>query len=75
MAVLTLYRVETFERLVWTGKDDFFSYDELDAAVFDTEDEADKASKHLEYVCVEAFQRISGTPQPKTYNATEARAA
>ncbi len=54
---ITLYRVVTFEGLVWTGRNDEFSYDELDAEPFDTEEEAHEASAHLSNVFVEQFQR------------------
>lgn len=56
--LITLYRVETFDGLVWTGTEDFFSYDDLDAELFETADEAYDASAHLKDVYVEAFHRV-----------------
>jgi hypothetical protein len=58
----TLYSVRD-NYLYWTGKEDFFSYDELDAATFETEDEAEEACGHLPYVTIEAFQRVSSRPK------------
>lgn len=58
----TLYRIETFEGLVWTGS--AFSYDEMDAELFDTEDEAVEAASGIKGVFVEKFQRPSSRPTP-----------
>lgn len=75
MAVISLYRIESLCGLMWTGAG--FSYDDRDALEFDTEDEAitEVDTLDLQEVTVELIARYSATPQPKTYNATEARAA
>ena len=53
------YHVETFEGLVWTGTQDFMSYDELDAALFETEGDAYEACADLDDVFVEPVWRYS----------------
>lgn len=75
MAVISLYRIETLCGCVWTGAG--FSYDDLDALKFDTEEAAlaEVTTLDLQEVTVEKISSYSATPQPKTYNATEARAA
>lgn len=74
-SMVSLYRIETLCGLMWTGAG--FSYDDRDALEFDTEDEAitEVVTLDLQEVTVEKITRYSATPQPKTYNATEARAA
>jgi hypothetical protein len=58
---ITLYRIETFCGLVWTGKG--FSYDAMDAEPFDTEAEALEAASDLADVFVEKFQ-MQARPLP-----------
>ena len=69
MAMITLWQIETFEGLVWTGAS--FSYDELDAETFMTADEAlDEIEKlGLQDVYAERFERYSARA-PKIYAAT-----
>jgi hypothetical protein len=69
--LITLYRVETFDGLVWTGTEDFFSYDDLDAELFETPDEAYDASAHLKDVYVEAFHRVRSVPAIHTPSMQE----
>lgn len=74
MAMITLWQIETFEGLVWTGAG--FSYDELDAETFLTADEAlsEIEKLGLQDVYAEKFERYSAKA-PKIYAATEARTA
>ena len=69
--LITLWRVETFEGMVWTGTEDFFSYDDLDAELFETADEAYEASAHLKDVYVEAFHRVRSVPVVSTPSMQE----
>lgn len=75
MAVLTLWRIETFCGMCWTGAG--FSYDEADAETYSTDDEAleEITALGLQDVFVEKFERYSARETPKVYAATEARAA
>lgn len=75
MAMVQPYHIETADGLVWTGAG--FSYDDLDAQFFDTEEDAlfEIHTLDLQEVFVESYQRYSRTSFPKIYDATEARAA
>lgn len=75
MAMVQPYHIETADGLVWTGAG--FSYDDLDAQFFDSEEEAytEIDTLDLQEVFVECFQRYSETSSPKIYNATSAREA
>lgn len=75
MAMVQPYHIETADGLVWTGAG--FSYDDLDAQFFDTEEDAlfEIHTLDLQEVFVERFSRYSAVPQTKLYDATEARAA
>jgi len=75
MAMVQPYHIETADGLVWTGAG--YSYDDLDAQFFDTEEDAlfEIHTLDLQEVVVESYQRYSSTSFPKIYDATEARAA
>lgn len=71
MAMITLWQIETFCGMVWTGAG--FSYDELDAETFLTVDEALEEIEKLglQDVYAERFQR--SVPARTVYAATEER--
>ena len=75
MAMVQPYHIETADGLVWTGAG--YSYDDLDAQFFDTEEDAlfEIHTLDLQEVFVERVSRYSSTSFPKIYDATEARAA
>lgn len=75
MAMITLWQIEDFSGLVWTGAG--FSYDELDAETFMTADEAlyEIEKLGLQDVYAERFERLSKREAPKIYASTEARTA
>jgi hypothetical protein len=53
----TLFRIETLCGLFWDGK--YFTYEEDDAAIYNTADEAIEAAADLKDVFIEVFQRPS----------------
>ena len=69
MAMITLWQIETFCGLVWTGAG--FSYDELDAETFMTADEALDEIERLGLLDVyaERFERYSASPAIRVYDA------
>lgn len=73
MAMLSLYRIETFCGMVWTGAG--FSYDELDAEEFETDEEALSEIEKLGLLDVyaERFERYSTVPARTVYAATDER--
>jgi len=75
MAMVQPYHIETADGLVWTGAG--YSYDDLDAQFFDTEEDAlfEIHTLDLQEVFVERFTRYSSTTFPKIYDATSERAA
>lgn len=75
MAMVQPYHIETADGLVWTGSG--FSYDDLDAQFFDTEEDAllEIHTLDLQEVFVESYKRYSSTTFPKIYDATSERAA
>ena len=68
MAMITRYRVETFSGLFWTGEQDFFTDECLDAAEFETEGDAFEACCDLDDVFVERFQKF-----PKSHSRVQTR--
>lgn len=75
MSIVTLFRIETACGMVWSGGG--FSYDDLDAQFFDTEEDAlfEIHTLDLQEVFVERVTRYSSTTFPKIYDATSERAA
>ena len=75
MAILTLWRIETFCGMVWTGGG--FSHDEADAETYSTDYEALEEITALGLVdCyAERFERYSAVPARTVYAATEERRA
>lgn len=73
MAIVSLWRIETFCGMVWSGAG--FSYDEADAETYSTDDEALEEITALGLVdCyAERFERYSAVPARTVYAATEER--
>lgn len=72
MAIVSLWRIETFCGMVWSGAG--FSYDEADAETYSTDDEAleEITALGLQDVYAERFERYSSR-EAKVYAATQER--
>lgn len=73
MAIVSLWRIETFCAMYWDGAG--YSYEERDALEFSTDDEAleEITALGLQDVYAERFERYSAVPARTVYAATEER--